>query len=346
MSSATLKTIAKLTGFSVTTVSRALAGYDDVSEATRERIVAEAQRLGYEPNQQARSLQGQKSNTIGLVLPPSGIRFADQFFGEFVAGIGSVATGAGFDLLVSTPTQTDPELVVYRRMVAGRHVDGLVLMRLRISDPRIEYLNKTNLPFAAFGRTAGSTDYLHIDADGIAGQTALTQHLIDIGHQRIAYITPPRNLMFTTYRLQGFHQAMQAHNLPIDERLIVEGDLTEASGWSLTRYLLDHQPMPTAIMTGNDAMAIGVMKAVQELGLRVGYDVAVGGYDDIPAAAHLHPSLTTIRQPIFEIGQQLTQMLLDRIAQRPIESPAVLLTPALLVRESTEPRASTNGKRR
>jgi LacI family transcriptional regulator len=225
-------------------------------------------------------------------------------------------------------------------------VDGLILMRVGMHDPRIEYLAKTRLPFAAFGRTTSIEDYLHIDVDGIAGQASLTQHLIDMGHERIAYVTPPGNLMFTHYRQQGFTEAMTRRGLTVDERLILEGDLTEVSGWAAGHTLLEQPNRPTAIMAGNDSMAIGVMKAIQERGLRVGHDIAVGGYDDIPPAAHLHPGLTTIRQPIFEIGQKLTEMLLDRIAGRDILSPRVLITPELLVRESTHPNHHPNGKRR
>lgn len=346
MTSATLKTIAKVTGFSVTTVSRALGGFDDVNEATRQRIVAEAQRLGYEPNQQARALQQQRTSTIGLILPGGGMRFADPFLGEFIAGIGGAATDAGFDILVSTPNAAQTELAAYKRMVAGRRVDGLVLMRIRSTDPRVEYLTKTHLPFALFGRTTSPSDYLYIDVDGIAGQAALTHHLIEIGHQHIAYITPPRKLTFTTYRLQGFEIAMQQRGVVIEERYVVEGDLTETSGRHIAHHLLDLTPMPTAIMAGNDSMAIGIMKAIHERGLRVGRDVAVGGYDDIPAASHLHPSLTTIRQPIFEIGKQLTEMLLARIAGEEIAPSAVLITPELFVRESSAPNTQVNGNRR
>jgi LacI family transcriptional regulator len=342
----TLKSIAQVTGFSVTTVSRALGGFDDVNEDTRLLIVQEAARQGYQPNLQARLLQGQRSQTVGLIISTQGPRFADPFFSEVVAGIGSQAAAAGFDLLLGTHTPQVDELDAYRRLVTGRRVDGLVLMRVRSRDPRIDYLATTRLPFAAFGRTASSADYLHIDVDGVTGQAAMTQHLIDLGHKRIAYIAAPRDLMFSFYRLQGFRQTMQAARLPVDEALIVEGDLTESSGWALAHELLARNPMPTAIMTGNDSMAIGAMKAVHERGMRVGHDVAVGGYDDIPAAALLHPSLTTIHQPIFEIGQRLTQMLLDRIAGRDLASHAILITPELLVRESTDPAQSPNGKRR
>lgn len=340
MTAITLKTIAQATGFSITTVSRALGGFDDVSAETRQIILAEAARLDYEPNVQARALQTQKTRTIGMVLPAGG-RFADPFFGEFIAGIGSAATGAGFDVLVSLADSAQTELAAYRRMVAGRRVDGLVLMRARAIDPRIEYLATTGLPFAVFGRTTSIDNYLHIDVDSTAGQAALTQHLIERGHRRIAYLTPPRNLMFTSYRLQGFREAMMRAGLAVDDTLVQEGELTEASGWTLARALLEREPRPTAIMAGNDSMAIGVMKAVLEHGLRIGIDVAIGGFDDIPSAAHLHPGLTTIHQPIFAIGQQVTQMLLDRIAERDNPIPSVLITPELLVRGSTDPGLSS-----
>lgn len=340
MTGTTLKTIAQVTGFSITTVSRALGGFDDVNAATRDLILAEAARLGYEPNVQARALQTQKTRTIGLVLPAGG-RFADPFFGEFIAGIGSAATSAGYDMLVSMADAPQAELAVYRRMVAGRRVDGLVLMRARAVDPRIEYLATTDLPFAVFGRTTSIDDYLHIDVDSTAGQAALTQHLIDRGHRRIAYLAPPRNLMFTRYRLQGFREAMARAGLAVDEALVQEGELTEASGWALAHHLLSRDQRPTAIMAGNDTMAIGTMKAVLERGLRIGVDVAIGGFDDIPSAAHLHPGLTTVHQPIFAIGQQVTQMLLDRMAGRANASRSVLITPELLVRGSTDPGLSS-----
>src|SRR5215218_727717 len=178
MRTATLKSISKVTGYSVTTVSRALGGFDDVSEETRQRITDEAQRQGYEPNLQARLLQGQRSQTVGLVIPAYGPRFSDPFFSEFVAGVGNEAAVAGFDLLLSTHAPTPDEIDVYRRMVAGRRVDGLILARARIDDARIQYLSQTQMPFVVFGRTQSKLDYLYVDVDGVTGQAELTEHFI------------------------------------------------------------------------------------------------------------------------------------------------------------------------
>ncbi|GAB4527727.1 MAG: substrate-binding domain-containing protein [Anaerolineae bacterium] len=332
---ATLKSLAKATGFSVTTVSRALAGYSDVNEETRQIILTEAERQGYAPNLQARALQTQRTQTIGLIVPLSGPRFPDPFLSEVVASVGSVVANAGFDLLLSTHTPLQEEMAAYHRMIAGRRVDGLILIRTRFHDERITYLAQTGLPFVVFGRTASPADYVYIDVDGTEGQRLMTQHFIDLGHQRIAYIAPPRELMFSHYRTEGYLMAMQANALPVDPHWVTHSALSEASGREAARVLLALPNPPTAIMTGNDLAAFGVMAMVQERGLQVGRDIAVGGFDDIPSAEHIHPGLTTVHQPIYEIGQRLAQRLLQMIkGEQPRES-AELIAPELVVRGSS-----------
>lgn len=337
MSNATLKSIAKATGFSVTTVSRALGGFDDVSENTRRIILAEAANQGYEPNLNARLLQQQRTQTIGLIIPVSEPRSPDPFFSEFVAGVSGQVAQAGYDLLLSTDHPGEGEIAHYQRIVSRNRVDGLVLARTRRQDPRIAYLQKTHTPFVVFGRTDNLTGYTYIDVDGIAGQAALTEHFIALGHTRIAYIAPPAHLMFTEYRMQGYRQAMARAGLTIDPALVMAGSLTERSGYELAQKLLALPQPPTAIMTGNDLMAFGVMSALQAQGLRAGEDIAVGGFDDVPAAEHLHPGLTTIHQPIHEIGQQITLMLLKMIAGESVNDRAILLKPQLIVRASSGP---------
>ncbi|NWF69134.1 MAG: LacI family DNA-binding transcriptional regulator [Chloroflexi bacterium] len=338
MASATLKSIAKATGYSVTTVSRALGGFDDVNVDTRQLILQEAQRQGYEPNLQARALQTQRTQTLALVVSMSGPRFPDPFFSEFVAGLGTAAAEARFDLLLVTPNSPADELDVYRRLIAGRRVDGVALIRARFADARIQYLAQTEMPFVVFGRTTGVENYNYIDVDGIAGQSALTQHFIDLGHKRIAYVMPPRNIMFTHYRLQGFSETMRRAGLAVSDDLLQEAELNERGGSRAAETLLNLALPPTAIMAGNDLMALGVMRVIQERGLRVGTDVAVGGFDDIPIAEHMHPGLTTVHQPIFEIGQQVTRILLHRIANPEAPAATRLITPQLMVRASSGPQ--------
>lgn len=340
MSPATLKSIAKATGFSVTTVSRALGGHSDVNEDTRQIIAEEARRQGYMPNLQARLLQGQRSQIIGLIMPMHGPRFTDLFFNELLSGVGSRAAEFGFDILLGASVPDQNEVEIYHHMVAGRRVDGLVLARTRQNDPRIDYLLTTQMPFVVFGRSDNPHEYVYIDVDGVAGQQSLTEHFIGLGHRRIAYIAPPQNLMFARFRMQGFKAAMERHGIPVDAQLVAEGALTERSGYEIADRLLDLPEPPTAIMTGDDAMAFGVMNAIQNRGLRVGEDVAVGGFDNVPLAEHLPPGLTTIHHPIYQIGQRLVEILVRMIeGKEPVER-AVLVEPEIIV------RGSSGGKRR
>lgn len=335
MTAATLKSLASATGYSVTTVSRALAGYTDVSEATRKIIFAEAHRQGYEPNLQGRLLQGKRSQTIGIVVPATGPQFPDPFFATFVAGVGAETALASFDLLISTQNSRD-EASAYRRLVAGRRADGLLVMRTRVDDPRIRYLAGAGLPFVVFGRTEGIFDYAYVDVDGYAGQKALTEHLLKLGHRRIAYITPPREMMFTHNRLQGYAAALEEAGIPFDDDLVIEAQLNEESGSEAATALLTRANPPTALMGGNDLIAIGMMSAARALGMHVGDDVAVAGFDDIDASEHLNPPLTTVRQPIFAIGRAVTQRLLMLIAGQPLDEPHLLITPEVIIRASTQ----------
>lgn len=332
----TLKTIADEVGLSITTVSRALAGYDDVNEDTRRRIIAIAERLGYQPNLAARHLRSKQTQTIGMIIPLTSY-FSDPFFMELLSGVGRQASKYGYDLLLSAQQPGEEELNTYRRMVASSRIDGMVLARVLKDDPRIAFLKEVRHPFVAFGRS-NFNDYPYIDVDGTVGMCELVRHLIGLGHQRIALILPPRELGFTAARYEGYVQGLHEANLAPDPEYIEVGDLTQDSGYTAALRLLDRTPPPTAIAACNDSMAIGAMRAAQVRGLVVGRDIAVTGFDDIPQAAHTSPPLTTVRQPIYTIGQQALDMLIQAIRHEPLEQPHVLLTPEVVVRESSGKR--------
>ncbi|MBK9125761.1 MAG: LacI family DNA-binding transcriptional regulator [Chloroflexi bacterium] len=337
MNKSTLKEIARATGYSITTVSRALGGFDDVSDRTRQVILEEAERQGYEPNLAARALQTRRTQTVGLITPLDGPRFPNPFFTEFVAGVGHTVGMAHFDLLLSTNVSNGSELNAYRRLIGGRRVDGMIVLRTKVDDERIHFLSRSNIPFVVFGRTENVDEYVFIDVDGEAGQAALTRHFIGLGHRRIAYLAPPSELMFAHYRRRGYERAMQDAGLTIDQALVVETELTERAGSQAAKRLLDLADPPTAIMTGNDQVAFAVMGAVQERGLLVGQDIAVGGFDDVSSAEHIHPGLTTVHQPIFDIAQRCATILLQLIAGVAIASRATLIEPELVIRASSGP---------
>jgi LacI family transcriptional regulator len=335
----TLKSIAHKTNLSVTTVSRALSGYDDVSPTTRERVRKIASELGYYPNLTARQLQKQRNDTVGLILPSESSRLADPYFNMILTGIGDGLATCGFDLLISTPPHGVDEQDHYRRMVEGHRVDGLIIIRTRYEDARIAYLSEKDFPFVAFGRTHLPIDYNYIDEDSETGVYELVDYLIGMNHSRIGYISAPWNLTFAHYRLQGYSRALDTAGIEIDERLIYEGDLTQRSGVVAARKLLSSDQPPTAIVAANDLMALGVLTVVQEMNLRIGKDISVAGFDDIPAAENI--SLTTLRQPIYEIGGQLSKMLCLLVNGKALDNHQILLKPELIVRGSTGPLNDT-----
>lgn len=333
----TLETIAKESGFSITTVSRALAGYSDVKEATRVKIVNIADRLGYHPNLIARNLQSQRTNTIGLILPENEYAFSDSFFSQLMMGIGHVASLHHFDLLIGAQVPGDEEMDVYRRFVGGNRIDGMVVARTRQHDPRLEYLQQLEHPFVVSGRSSPDKipNFPYIDVDSQAGIRMAVNHLTDIGHQDIGLILPPKGVAYTAYRFNGYCQGLSDADIDYRDDYVVNGDLNPSSGARMTHHLLDEFPQISAIVACNDLMALGAMKAIQERHLVVGTDVAVTGFDDIPSAEHASPSLTTIRQPIFEIGERLVEMLIAIIEDQPPAETQVLLQPELIIRHST-----------
>ena len=333
---ATLKDIARQVGVSVTTVSRALAGYNDVAAETKQRIQAVAAELGYSPNIVAQRLQKQRTDTLGFIMPTFGPRFSDPFFSEFIAGVGNEAASHKYDLLVSAHTpDSEGELKAYERAVRRGWVDGLIVVRTREDDARMQLLCTHNFPFVAFGRTNDELEFPYVDEDSEAGMRLLVQHFIDLGHRSIGLIAPPSGLMFGRYRLQGYYDTMRDNGLPVQPEWVVEGDMTQRGGAEAVVPLLALNPRPTAIIGGNDLMAIGAINRIQQQGLQVGRDMAVGGVDDIPLAAYTSPPLTTIHQPIYEIGQRTCAMLIDVINGRSPTTPHVLLTPTLIIRESS-----------
>ena len=331
----TIKDIAKRVGLSVTTVSRALNDFDDVSVETKELIRRTAAEMGYVPNFLAQRFQKRKTDTIGLILPTFGPRFSDPFFSELLAGVGNIAANQGYDLLVSTRAPGDEELIAYRQMVQGHRVDGLVVVRTRRQDERIEYLRSVGFPFVAFGRTEGELDFPYVDEDGTSGMRSVADHLVDLGHRRIACIASPAELMFSQYRLDGLRSRLQERNVTLDQLSIRVGDLTQRSGYEQAMQLLDLPSPPTAIVAFNDLMAFGAMSAAQNRGLIVGSDISITGFDNTPMADHSHPPLTTVDQPIYQIGNMVCEMLVKCVKDETLEEKQVLLQPELNIRASS-----------
>ncbi|MCI4567168.1 LacI family DNA-binding transcriptional regulator [Lysobacter sp. CFH 32150] len=331
----TIKDVARRANVSVATVSRALNGHENVTEAVRQRVFSAAHELRYSPHHAARSLSSRRTRTIGVVLPD----LYGEFFSELMRGIDQVARERGLHLLVSSYHGNPEEQGVALRAMRGR-VDGLLVMspyldnvdgladNLSHSMPAV--LLNTHLPGAGIPT---------LSIDNYGGARTLMRHLIESGYRRIAFIAGPEDNFDAHERLRGYGDAI-AEALPDAKPWILPGDFDEASGHRAGRELLASKQRPDAVFAANDMMALGCLFAFNQAGLQVPGDVALAGFDDIPLSRYVHPSLTTMRVDITEFGGRALRALLDRPEQDDATVPTeILLAPELIVRESTRAEA-------
>ncbi len=332
----TIRDVARRLNLSIYTVSRALDGYNDVAETTRQRVIEMAKEMGYTPSRAARQLRRHRADTIGYILPTSGSHFRDPFFSEFIAGLGDECANRKYDLLVSIAApDSQAEKEIYERWVQGHLVDGMVLSRMRLFDWRVEYLLKRPFPFSVHGRTLSSGEYPFIEMDSRSGIALLVQHLVERGHRRIAYIGAPAAFTLQADRYAGYQQGLSDAGLPFDADLVAEGDLTRVGGYQAALCLLDLPQPPTALIGANDLTAVGALRAAHERGLVVGRDLAIAGYDGIEDTEHSQPPLTTLRVPIYETARSLVAMVIALIDGESVAGLSQTFLPELIVREST-----------
>ena len=328
-----IRNLARSLDLSITTVSRALAGYPDVNETTREKVRAAAKAAGYRPNASARSLKLGRADAVGLIVPNTSQ--GDPFLSELVAGIGATLAERDLDLLVTAAAPGEAELIAIRRVHDARKVDGFIVPRTRWSDPRVDLLLELDAPFVCHGRTARSTDHAWLDVDGEAAFVEATERLLRQGHRRIGFIGAPETYTYARHRRTGHEKALAAAGLAADPALALVADRTTiADGERAAHKLLTQKRPPTAILAATDTLAFGALSAIRAVGLRAGHDVAVIGYDDVAMAAHTVPPLTTMRQSIADEGRTLVELLLGRIAGKPVQDLQVLRKAELVIRGS------------
>jgi len=327
--------VARLAGVSSATVSYVINdGPRPVAEATRAKVLQAIEALGYRPNITAQNLRRQRTNTIGLVFTTIDRHLSHSYFVDLLTSIGEECAQQGFDLLLSPSSDRATELAIYERLVGGGRVDGIIFTGVRHNDNRIAYLKEQEVPFVFLGRPENSEEVCYVDVDGAQGTDEATQHLINQGWQRIAYIGLPAELICADDRLAGYSRALVRNGMVYDPALAVNVPITEAAGYqAMTRFLALENP-PDAIVASSDELALGVIDAAQKQGVVVGQNMAVIGFDDIPSAAYSHPPLTTIRQPMYRIGTQLSHMLIQIIRGDTPQERQVVLPPTLVVRES------------
>ncbi|MEV6273292.1 LacI family DNA-binding transcriptional regulator [Kribbella sp. NPDC051936] len=329
----TIADVARRAGVSKGSVSFALNGRPGLAQATVDKILAAADELGWRPSNRARSLSISKAFALGLVITRDpAVLSSDPFFPAFIAGVESVLSTQG-QALVLQVVADGSEADGYQRLAQDARVDGVFLSDLRHDDPRIELLVELGLPAVTLNRPDGESPFPAVTLDDRPGTRAVVEHLVELGHTRIAHVAGQPAFVHATARSTAFVEALAAAGL---EPVAVEnGDFTAAGGIEATRRLLALPQPPTAIVYANDRMAIAGLGAAQAAGLTVPDDLSIAGFDDSELAEYVHPGLTTVRADPFRFGETAARTL-NRVVDGETDVPDVELPPAeLVVRRST-----------
>lgn len=313
---ANLKQLAQSLGLSITTVSRALDGYSDVSAATRKRVQEAADKAGYRPNASARRLRKQRAELVAVTLPSEPGHIGPPHFLDMLSGCAEHLAAAGLNLVIAPVPHGESELDMCRRFVDGRRVDAMLLVRTKRHDERVEFLQSRGIPFVTNGRTESKIQHAYIDGDGFAGFHAATLRFQRAGHRRIAHIAGPQDYFFAHVRRQGWEAAMRECGLASD--LYAEQMPTEQGGYEAAISLLKGPNRPTAFVCATDEMAIGVLRALREVDGGLGASVV--GHDDLPIGAFTSPALSTMRMTGDSLGGSFASLLLRAIAGEPAET--------------------------
>lgn len=327
----TIREVAESAGVSYATVSHVINNTRLVSPETRQRVLAAMDSLNYRPNALARSLRQGKTNTIGLVLPDS----ANPFFAEISRGIEDQAFKKGYSVfLCNTETDVKRELF-YVDVLSKKQVDGIIFVAAGDQADSVDFLLRRKMPLVMIDRDVPTVEADAVLTDHELGGFLATQHLLELGHTRIACIAGQSSITPSAARITGYRRALAQAGIASDESLILRGDYHAQSGMDITHSILQMDPRPTAIFALNDLMALGALRALAEAGYSVPRDMAVVGYDDLEIARFTNPPLTTIAQPKKEIGTQAVDLLVDRVSHRSRPPSRLILPPELIVRRST-----------
>jgi LacI family transcriptional regulator len=328
----TIREVALLAGVSQATAARALSGYGSVSTGTAERVTLAAKQLGYRTNPVAQALRRGQSNYVGFV--PGDLE--NPFFATVARSLSDVVETAGLTLMISS---SDERLAKEQKAVQtlqANLVSALVVAPTSGHDrSHLTQLAAARIPLVIIDRAIPGLHADTVTVDNIGGARMGVEHLLELGHVRIGFLTDALEIASSRDRLQGYHDALSAHGIAPDQRLRVVGDPSRDGGYRAALQLLDQYPRPTAIFAGDNLMTLGVLRAAHEVGLRIPEDLALVGFDDFDLAVAIRPSITAVAQPVAEIGRRAGELLLRRLGGWDGAPESVSLPTRLKVRESS-----------
>lgn len=333
----TLEEIARLAGVSRSTVSRVINDHPSVSPEVRERVQCVIREQDFHPNTAARTLVSRRSQIIGLIIPQAiNAVFSDPYFPILIRGIAAACDERAYNLMLSLPTSQMAE--AYPRLIRSGHLDGVIVASAFVDDSFVSRLHTDGFPFVLIGRQPQQPEVTTVDADNVRGAMMAVQHLARLGYSRIASITGPLNMVAGVDRRDGFLAGLRSTGLARHEGYLVQGNFSEQSGFNAMQQLLalDESGRPQAVFVASDMMAIGALKAIRAAGLQVPDDIALVGFDDIPLATAVEPPLTTVRQPIEQLGFTAASVLLDMLTNSDgTAAPQRIVLPTeLIIRDS------------
>lgn len=335
---ATLEQVAKVAGVSRATVSRVVNGSPRVSGEVRRSVETAIEHLGYVPNRAARSLVTRRSNSIGVVITePAGRLFSDPFFPRLLRGISASLSARDVQLVLLMPASPADSQRTSDYLAAG-HVDGALLVSLHGDDPLPARIAAAGVPTVVVGRPLRATSASYVDVDNRGGARSAVDHLIAGGRRVIATIAGPADMVVSTDRLAGYREAVTEAGLGADPSLEATADFTQDGGAAAMQSLLAARPDIDAVFAASDLMAAGAMSVLDAAGRRVPEDVAVVGYDDSPVASTARPQLTSVRQPIEEMGYETARLLIDLVEGSDRAPRRVILATELIQRASSAGR--------
>jgi LacI family transcriptional regulator len=339
----TIKDVAQHAQVSVATVSHVVNDTRFVSEATRLRVRQAIDELRYVPSALARSLKSNRTHTVGMMIPNN----SNPYFAEIIRGIEDTCYAAGFNVILCNSDDDPLKQSTYVRLLSEKQVDGLIVLSSGADVELLDTLRAATMPQVIVDREIDDLAADLVEVNHEAGGFLATQHLLQLGHRRIACIAGPQALSSARQRVQGYQRALQEAGLAVDDSLLRRADFTSAGGHAAMSSLLDAAlpvDRPSAVFASNDLMAIGAICAAAAAGLSIPKDLSVVGFDDIALAAYSNPPLSSIVQPKHQTGELAAQLLLQRIAQPDRELQRAILQPSLLVRQSTGPYRGPYGE--
>jgi len=329
---ATVRDVAKQAGVAPITVSRVVNNSGYVSEETRARVEAAIADMGYVPNVLARSLRSRRTDTLALILTD----ISNPFWTTVVRGVEDAASNAGFNVILCNTDESEVKQDKYLRVLLQKQVDGVLLVPARSALEPIKFVKSQDTPVVVLDRLIPDAQADTVRCDSEGGGYQLTHLLLSFGHRRIAVLSGPQGVSTAEDRVAGYRRALTEAGIDIDPALVHYGQFSLESGYTMTQQVLAVTPRPSGLFAGNNFIAIGALRALRDAGLQVPEDLALVGFDDLPADLVVDPFLTVVAQPAYEMGRRATELLLARLSgEAPEAYQEVVLPTEIIVRQSS-----------